>query len=146
MHGHGTNSHSLKILPASDGAPRISAEIPAKQLIPIDQRGRGTPSDGVRKSRIETVLRPAPKWWSANLFPTENPEASSVFEQRGGRMESRTEYPGARETNLELAFFAENRVESRGRGARVHASKVKKHHGFVGGMADMTLVISGERG
>jgi hypothetical protein len=47
---------------------------------------------------------------------------------------------------LELAFFAENRVERRGRGARVHASKVKKHHGFVGGMADMTLVISGERG
>jgi len=27
MHGHGTNSHSLKILPASDGAPRISAVV-----------------------------------------------------------------------------------------------------------------------
>jgi|GEM_PF-5160659 hypothetical protein len=112
MHGHGTNSHSLKILPESDDAPRISSEIPAKHMIPIDQ-GRGTPSM-VRKSCFETVLRPAPKWWSANLFPTENPQASSVFEQRGGRMERRTEYPGARETIWSLPSLP--RTESKAAG------------------------------
>jgi hypothetical protein len=82
--------------------------------------------------------------WSANLFPTENPQAR----QRSNSVEGERKdgISGCARENLELAFFAENRVERRGRGARVHASKVKKHHGFVGGMADMTLVISGARG
>jgi hypothetical protein len=35
-----------------------------------------------------------------------------------------------REGSLEPALFAENGVESRGRGARVHAIKIKKHHGL----------------
>jgi len=109
MHGHGTNSHSLKILPASDGAPRISAVV--GEFI-SDRKSTGLVS-------VRTARR-----------------ANGKTEQISGC---------ARE-NLEPAFFAENRVGSRGRGARVHASKVKKHHGFVGGMADMTLVISGARG
>jgi hypothetical protein len=145
MHGHGTNSHSLKILPASDGAPRISAEIPAKQLIPIDRR-EGYPLRWSAKIPIRNCAS-TDSQAVVGEFISDRKSPGFVSVRTAWRANGKTDgISGCARETLELAFFAENRVESRGRGGGVHASKVKKHHGFVGGMADMTLVISGERG
>jgi hypothetical protein len=86
--GHGTNSYSLKISPASDCAPRISSEIPAKRMIPID-RGEGVSPRCVRKSRFETVLRPAPQQWSANSFRQKIPRPRQCSNRVEGEWKDR---------------------------------------------------------
>jgi hypothetical protein len=54
VHHDGLNSHVLKILPASDCAPRITSENRPKLMIPRDQGGGGY----LPKTRKNPVLKP----------------------------------------------------------------------------------------
>jgi hypothetical protein len=83
MLGHGTNPYSLKILPASDCAPRITSEIPAKRMIPIGRGGGGTPSM-LAKIPFRNWASTSSQAVVGEFISGRNPQASPAFEQREG--------------------------------------------------------------
>jgi hypothetical protein len=76
--------HVFKILPASDCAPGITSENPAKPMIPRDQGG-AVPGQRTREFYFETALSTPPSKWFAEIIFGGNPRTWPAMRSNGMR-------------------------------------------------------------
>jgi hypothetical protein len=90
-------SRAVKILPVTYCRPRITSQIVANMMIPIDQGGGGTPSNKKVNSHFPKAgkeLEPVPERHSRSRYFCNRNLASSAYALRNQGRSRRLRYPG----------------------------------------------------